>query len=265
MSEKLRYLGPERTSRDTIDQLINQLSLKTLENIEISGLKNIPKTGSFVLGFLPHSGFMEVPAIDEAIRPIRPPPVWITKEENTKGIPSAIRGNRRLLFINRDSPGPQTIKTALAILAQTQGIIASSWEGTRFGRKTEDPDDILTLAPAKDGLTLITTKAGVPIITAVVLGADQVLPRLDKIYAQGGKWAVVKALYQALNRKDKPSLTVDFLPPYTDHILPEGTTLIGPQERAHYAHHTQQIMKTQAIPAILKRNPNYPLGPYANP
>lgn len=261
MTEKLRYVDPKTTFRDQVDRLINHELRKTAGNLEVTGLENIPRNGPFVLGVIPHSGILEAFVVSHLIGEIRTPPVWATKIENQE-LPSVLIGNRSYFFLDRDNTGPSFLRNSLQILKNPDGIVASAWEGTRFGRKEEDPDDLLTLAPVKHGLLLVATRAGVPLITAVILGTDQVLARLDLIKKEAGTMGVLSAFLRSRFAKNKPPLSIDFSPPYKDHIT--GERLRGQELDQHLKKHAEMIMRQFVVPAILKHNPGYPLGPYSS-
>lgn len=252
MNETLRYIGPAQHHRDEIDHLLENVFL-SMVRVEVSGLENIPRSGAFVLGFMPHSGWMEPTVIDHFIRKIRPPPVWITKVENTKGVPSVLLGRRRFIFIDREEPQPSTVKEILKVLEHPQAIVASAIEGTRRGNP-DDPADFLTLGKAKSGLVRIAQKRGVPVLPVVILGA-QVMPEPEKIKVTRGTSGVIFEAAKAILTPDKPLMTVHFAPLYSAHLQDIGT-------RGSDEVHTDYIVRQIIVPEIIAMDPNYPLGPY---
>lgn len=108
----------------------------------------------------------------------------------------------------------------------------------------------------------------IPILLAVVLGADQVLATLDKIYKtkgiRGGKIGVVAEYLKELSRISKPQIDLRFVV-YNDHRLPLGLIPKDPALTERAQLHTDLIIRQHAIPLIQSVNPNYPLGYYAFP
>ena len=258
--ETLRYIGPEHAERDDMDALLEKTFLSTVQ-LEGEGMENIPPMDQFVLGFLPHSGWIEPSAIDYYLRAVRQPAVWISKIENESALPPWIVGNRRILFVNRGVPNQNFYQAVEEILFHPEGIIASAFEGTRKGNPA-NPSDLRSLAQAKAGLVRFAMNSGVPVLPVLVHGADQMIPEPEK--AKLGKAGVVLELGRAILTKKKPVVKVVFSPPYSRHIK-EGATSTGETSvKARASYHTDQIVRKILIPQLLTIDPSYPLGYYSS-
>lgn len=260
--EHLRFLGPPRSPRDIIDLGIENLLLDTVR-IDTLGMENIPRDGPFVIGCLPHSGWVGPFAINRLIGQVRERPVWITRAETRSQVPGILLGRRQYLYINRKNPEQKVYKKALSILEQPHGksIVASAFEGTRKGNLS-NTHDLRSLGEAKPGLVRIATRARVPILPIIVLGEDLIIPSPEDILSERGKIGVIRALVGAIGEKEKPVLRVKILPIYTGHLLGEGEGFSGGNIREHTQFHTDRIMRDIAIPALLEMEQNYPLGFY---
>lgn len=105
MAEQLRYLGPEHRPRDLADHALERVSLLPAGKIETMGTEEqIPLYGPLMCLFIPYSE-IEPQFIDYAIRKRgRQPPVWVVKMED-KDLPYFLRGDRRLIYVDREQPG----------------------------------------------------------------------------------------------------------------------------------------------------------------
>lgn len=258
--EHLRFLGAHRSPRDILDRGIENLLLETAR-IQVEGLENIPLTGPFVIGYMPHSGWAGPFAIDRLIGRVRERPVWVTRAETRLQVPHLLLGDRQYIFITRENPESDVYQKALTALEHPQGIIASSFEGTRRGNP-EDRNDLRTLSEAKTGLVRIATRARVPILPIIVLGEDKIIPSPEDIQAESGTMGVIKALFGAISKTEKPLLQVKILPLYSNHLSDEGE-FSGGSIREHAQFHTERMVRGVAIPALLEMEQGYPLGFYA--
>lgn len=256
-TETLLYIDEAPKARDVLDRLIEETLLLPARVHSEGTQRNIPHSGPLVLGFLPHSGWLEPFVIDHYVRKVRGPAVWMTKRENQDDVPTFLLGHRRFLFVDRDHPELRTYEAAMQILASENGILASAFEGTRYGNPL-DPDDVLTLGEMKPGLMRLALQAGAPLMGVVVLGADQVLPSPEKIKASQGMAALLKQLAaSALQRNARIELR--FLPPYTDHLTEIWPTLRGEAKRSFAKLHTEHVVN-DLIAELLRLRPGYPLG-----
>lgn len=258
--DKLIYLDTKYKPRDTVDKGIEALISK-LARVETEGTEeHIPKEGPLIIAFMPHSGFMEVPLIDKLIlKRRREPVVWITKEE-TQDIRIPVQMERRFIWVDRKSPDPSTFKAAYNILRNPNGIIGSALEGTRFSNPN-DPKDVLTLGKTKPGLMRFSYEASVPIMGAVVLGSDRILPSLDKTIKEKG---MIEGISLVVKGFIKPKdVQIRFLPVYTDH-LENGIQNISGEEKRGFIDMHNEIFTHQIIEEIIKLKPDYPLGYYDN-
>ena len=91
-TERLLYIDQKRRARDIVDRILDSILLKTTEFIDTGGTEsNIPPAGPLVIGFAPHSGWIETIVIDRFLRKKREDhrsAVWITKKENENELPS---------------------------------------------------------------------------------------------------------------------------------------------------------------------------------
>lgn len=253
----LRYLGKPRLLRDNFDLLLEKAQLAAV-NLTIEGQENIPRRGAFVIGFMPHSGILEVAVIDHSMRLTgREPAVWITKIEN-QSLPKIVTGDRRLLYVDRSNAELEIFQLSKKILSCPNAILASALEGTRKGNPN-DPKDFRTLREAEPGLMYIAISAKVPILPSIMLGTEKVIADPEDISENRGKSGVIFELVKAILTKEKPPLYVYFAPVYTAHlsIKPSG---VHTQEFARQ--HTDMMIREEIIPKILEVDPNYPLGFY---
>mgnify|MGYP001558966682 CR=1 FL=1 len=256
--EKLLYLSSD-PRRDFVDKIVDWAFLQSVRRIETRGSeRNIPPKGPFVLGFAPHSGWLEVFVIDHYLRKARDSgqgAVWITKKENAQDIPHWVRGERRLLFLDRGEPTPYVFRSARRIM-ERGGIVGSAFEGTRYGNP-DDPEDLLTLGRFKPGLVHIARKAGVPIIPVVVLGVEKVIPSPEKVKSKSQFVVVTEVAKEAA--KGGAKIQLRFLPPYRGHLIDTGEA----NGKENINVRLRELGETLAkeIAAI---NSSYPLGPYGH-
>lgn len=213
---------------------------------------HIPSDGRLICLFAPHSGVVEVPAIDGCFRKVgRELPRWVTKKENNN-FPSILMGDR-LILLDREQPAPRTLRVINRILDLPKTTVATAFEGTRFGNP-QDPSDIRTLGEMKPGFVHIAIVKEVPILPVVVLGADKILPNLDSIFETKGVFGVFMEIERA--RRDPQVLWVDFLKPYSGHLDKASGS-----KRERVGEHKQRLAEELAN-AIISADPDYPLGPY---
>lgn len=254
--DSLIYIEPNFHPRDIVDKGLESV-LSKLALVETGGSEiNIPEEGSLVIGFIPHSGFLEPVLTDQLlIRSGRGPSVWVSKKENQE-IPEIFQSSRRFIFINRQNPEKSSIKAIGQVLQTPEGTIGSALEGTRFSNPV-DPNDTLTLGESKTGLMRFSYEANVPLLGVVVLGVENILPSLDKIVKEKG---MIKALELVAKGLINPvEVQMRFLPIYKDHLGEDK--LKGVTLKEHINRHNL-IFTTQLIDVIKKLRPDYPLGVY---
>lgn len=256
--DNLIYLQPCRQPRDFLDRSLEHVFSK-LVRIETEGTEeNIPSYGKLVIGFLPHSGFLEPALIDNALlRSRKKPAVWVTKKES-RDLPGFLQSKRRFIYIDRGNPEPSSIRAIYQVLNTTNGTIASALEGTRYSN-LDNEDDVLTLGKSLPGLMRFSYESRTPIMGVVILGLDKILPSLDKIVKDKG---IIEALKLAacglINPKD---VQMRFLPPYKDHLGKDGYSLKGKKRIDFIKRHNEKFTGL-LIEKILTIDPNYPLGFY---
>ena len=207
---------------------------------------------------MPHSGFLEPALIDEILlKSGRNPAIWITKRES-HDLPGFLQSKRRLIYIDRESPGPSSIKAISRVLSTPNGIIASALEGTRYSNP-DNKDDVLTLGKSLSGLLRFSYEFRTPIMGTVVLGVDKILPSLDKIVKDKGMMEALNVFAKSLaNPKD---VQIRFLPVYQDHLNEEGNGLKG-KEKINFIQRHNEKLTNLLIDKILTIDPKYPLGYY---
>ncbi len=256
--EKLLYLSSDK-NRDFMDRIVDWAFLQSVRRIETLGSeRNIPPEGPFVLGFAPHTGWLEVFIINHYLRKVRDSgqgAVWITKKENAQNIPHWVRGERRLLFLDREKPAPYVFRAASRIM-EMRGIVGSVFEGTRYGNP-DDPGDVLTLGRFKPGLVHIALKSGVPIIPVVVLGAEKVIPSPEKVKSKSQFAVVAEVAKEAA--KGGAKIQLRFLPPYRGHLIEMGEA--NGKENINVRLRELEQTMAKEIAAI---DSSYPLGPFGN-
>lgn len=254
----LIYIEPHLQPRDVLDTVI-EYAFSRLAKVETDGTEeNIPTSGNLVIGFMPHSGFVEPPLIDKyLLKRGRKPAVIITKKE-TQEMPDIILSPRRMIYIDRSNPEITTMKAIKRILSTPDGMIMSALEGTRFSNPT-DPDDVLTLGETKPGLMRLAYESRAPIMGVAILGLDKVLPALDKVVKQDGMVKTLELLSQAVIHP--VDVQIRFLPPYTGHLSDEGRKMRGIAVKEYIDHHNRCLTRS-IVEEIVKMKPDYPLGPY---
>jgi 1-acyl-sn-glycerol-3-phosphate acyltransferase len=157
-----------------------------LAKVETKGTEeNIPENGRLVVAFMPHSGFLEPILIDNLLSgKNRGPAVWVTKKE-TADLPDFLLSSRRFIYIDRENPGPSSVRAVNRVLSTPNGTIASALEGTRYSNP-DDKDDVLTLGESLPGLMRFSYDSRAPIMGVIVLGVDKILPSLDKTVKEKG-------------------------------------------------------------------------------
>jgi 1-acyl-sn-glycerol-3-phosphate acyltransferase len=222
--------------------------------IETGGTETeIPAQGSFVVAFAPHSGWIESIAIDHCLRMAgRAWPTWLTKEEN-RTLPRFITGDRAIC-VDRQTPEPGVMRTIYALLQEPNATLATAFEGTRFGNP-QDPEDLVTLSAFKPGAVRIASRAQVPVLPVVVLGAERVAPYLDRVFRRQGILAAYRAMRH--ERTDPQLIRVRVLPLYRGHLA-EGITR-GKRQREAANRHTRILYEMLAA-RIRELDPQYPMG-----
>jgi hypothetical protein len=238
---------------------IAEAGFSKLAEVETAGTeKNIPQEGRLIIGFLPHAGFLEPVLIDRQLQARgRKPAVWITKKQTTE-LPLILQSERRLIYVDRENPGPSSIRAVKEVLKTPKGTIASALEGTRYSNP-DDENEVLFLGKTLPGLMRFSFEADAQIIGVVILGVDQILPSLDKTLKEKGITEALRLLYQC-GRNPRP-VQIRFLPPYTDHLQPEYQDLKG-RKRVQFVDGHNQRLTSLLIREILALNPQFPLGYY---
>lgn len=259
--EKLKFIGKKHSPRDPVDSLLETLMLWSVR-VETDGTEsNIPKTGPIVIGFMPHSGWLELFAISHLVRKIRGEPVvWITKEENRSGLPKSLLGNRLFIFVDRGNPGPNAVRIPGQVLKNRMGAVGSAFEGTRRGNP-DDPNDLRSLGEAKPGLVHIAQFYDVPIIPVATVGAEQFLPLPEELKKEEGIMGILRALLKgaAAKAEDKPIIHLRFAAPFT--VPSEGRR--GIRSSKWSAIQTDRLVRDIVVPLIREIDPHYPLGFYS--
>ena len=220
---------------------------------------NIPTRGPFVCVFAPHSGWIESLVIDACFNRVgRAWPVWLTKAEN-RSLPRVLAAGR-LICIDQQDPAPGVVRTIDALLAQPDAVLATAIEGTRFGNPA-DAQDLSTLGAFKTGPVRFATRARVPILPVVVLGAERVVPHLDQVWQGQGSLVALRQIWQQIAHPQP--IAVRFLPLYRGH-LPGGGDLRGVRPagkalREQAALHTARL-RERFVAQIRALDPDYPLG-----
>ena len=238
---------------NAISRMLEAYLLGTVR-IETGGTEaEIPAQGSFVAAFAPHSGWIESVVIDDCFRIAgRTWPTWLTKEEN-RSLPRFITGDRAIC-VDRDTPEPGVMRTIYALLQQPNAVLATAFEGTRLGNP-QDPEDLVTLSAFKPGPVRIASRAQVPVLPIVVLGAERVVPHLDRVWHRQGMFAAYREIH--LKRAEPQPIRVHVLPLYRGHLA-EGFSR-GKRQRESADRHTR-ILHEMLAARIRELDPHYPLG-----
>jgi hypothetical protein len=256
--ENLIYINEKRQARDIFDNSLERV-FSRLARIETGGTEvNIPEKGRFVVAFMPHSGFLEPMLVDKVLSRIgRDPAVWVTKKE-TKDLPEFLLSERRFIYVDRENPGPSSVRAVNRVLRTSEGTIASALEGTRYSNPL-NCEDVLTLGESLPGLMRFSYESQTPIMGVVILGVDKILPSLDGIAKEKGKIEALKLVAKGLVRPVEVQMR--FLPPYKDHLA-EEKNFIGGEKKSDFIKRHNEILTGRIIGEILKIDPEYPLGFY---
>jgi 1-acyl-sn-glycerol-3-phosphate acyltransferase len=249
----MRFTHPKRALEAAISHLLEAYLLGTVR-IETNGTEaEIPTYGSLITAFAPHSGWIESVVIDACFRMAgRAWPTWLTKEEN-RSLPGFVTADRAIC-LDRLTPEPRVMRTIYAFLQQPNAALATAFEGTRLGNPL-DPEDLITLGAFKPGAVRIASRARVPVLPIIVLGAEQVAPHLDRVWAKQGTLAAYREIRQ--RRADPQSIQVRVLPLYRAHLA-DGVTR-GRRQRKASDHHTGILYEMLAA-QIREISPHYPLS-----
>jgi hypothetical protein len=260
--DNLIYLKPGHQMADLIDHSMEKI-LSRLARINTAGTEtNIPLQGRLIIAFLPHQGFLEPILIDQVLEKVgRRPAVWVTKKES-RDLPGVMQSGRRLIYVDREHPKQGSVRAVREVLGTPNGIIASALEGTRYSNP-DITDDVLSLGETLPGLMRFSYDSDSPdrppVVGAVVLGVDRILPSLDAVVKENG---IMEALRFIANGLISPvDVDIRFLPPYRDHLGEQGKGLRG-KERTDFIEKHKNILTGLMVDEILSLDPGYPLGFY---
>jgi len=253
----LIYVNEKRQARDIFDNSLERV-FSRLARIETGGTEeNIPEKGRLVVAFMPHSGFLEPILVDKVLSEKRGgPAVWVTKKES-KDLPDFLLSSRRFIYVDRENPGPSSVRAVNNVLKNPDGTIASALEGTRYSNP-ENPNDVLTLGKSLPGLMRFSYESRAPIVGVVVLGVDKILPSLDKAVKEKGMGEALKLVAKGII--SPVDVQMRFLPPYNDH-LSEIANGINNKKNDFIERHNERFTD-QLIEEIRKIDPSYPFGFY---
>jgi 1-acyl-sn-glycerol-3-phosphate acyltransferase len=261
MSEtsRIRFVDPQPFWADIVPTLLEAFLRGTMTLDTAGSEANIPLQGKLMALFAPHLGWAEVVAVDACFqRAGRAYPLWVTKGEN-RGLPRFWLGNR-FIALDRDHPEPSVVRALYQVLqhptSKVPPALGSSIEGTRFGNP-DDRDDLRTLGRFQTGLVRIAVRTGTPILPVVVLGTDQIIPRLEETWDEVGTRGTLKVLAQ--QRRDPKPVLARCLPVYRDHVEEEGQTG-GRRLRERVEGHARRLGEIM-VAQIQELEPGYPLHP----
>lgn len=231
---------------DLLDKGIDIFTARGLTSeLDIQGLENIPREGPIVLVFAPHTGTLEVPAINLAMDKVKRPPVWMTKIE-TLGVLPSFFAERQIIPLVRDL-GIEGLKLTIRLL-ENGAVVATAHEGTR-GR-----GDVLErqrLQPAKGGTVLTAIRGNAPIVPVAIWGpeAERLFPFPEELVKKIGYDGLALAFFKAwVFGINKPSIHLRFAKPYTDHLKenqPQFSSRSG-----LFRYHAHRIMLEHIIPNL---------------
>jgi 1-acyl-sn-glycerol-3-phosphate acyltransferase len=159
--------------------------------VEVRGKENVPAAGG-VLVAVNHISYIDPPLIGS----VAPRQACFMARKGLFEIPVLGWMIKRAAFpVDRERPRPSTIKEAVRRL-KNGGLIIIFPEG----RRNETGD----LLEAKRGLGVIAAMSKVPVVPALIAGADKVLPK-DAKWLKRGKILVVfdKPIYYDFSKEDR--------------------------------------------------------------
>lgn len=136
----------------------------------VQGLDNVPPSGGFVL-VCNHLSYLDPFVVDFVLEAVRDRPTWyLTKRESFGGpIVGAWSRAWHGIPVDRQGPSPETVRSVRSKLGNGDAVCVYP-EGTR----NPEPTSLLRF---KTGAFHFAETAGVPLIPAVIVGTDRVLPR----------------------------------------------------------------------------------------
>jgi 1-acyl-sn-glycerol-3-phosphate acyltransferase len=191
-----------------------------LLRLEITGIDNLPKTGPAIVA-INHTGFLD-PVLLSSVpeRKI----ISMSKAENLK---HPILGPLLRTFdgfpVHRGKADRQALTTSLQIL-RAGGLLLLAPEGTR------SPDG--KLQPGYDGLALIATKSGVPIVPVGLDGTDQFKGNVRRLKRTRVRMTFGRPFYVRTQAK-RPSR--QDLSAITGEVMYQIAALLPPERRGAYA------------------------------
>lgn len=134
----------------------------------IEGLENLPRSRAFVLA-PNHTSYFDHFVAVTLVELVRGVPLWIlTKQESFRHAPRRVWTKAWYgIPVDRDRPGPSTIRAVQAVLAAGEGLGVYP-EGTRGSGEA--------LLPFKAGAFRFALRGGVPVVPMAMVGARTVLP-----------------------------------------------------------------------------------------
>lgn len=194
-------------------QRLLQWVIRLLTRIEVEGIENVPATGAFILA-TNHLHVFDLP-VAFAFHPRQVTVFAANKWRNRFG-GWLMQSVTRTIYVARGEVDRRALGQALEVL-QAGGVMAIAPEGTRSRAGG--------LLPGKIGVAYLATRAGVPIIPAVMWGQEQVMPG----------WARLRQV--PVHLRFGPPL---ILPPDAAHPAPRGAG------RAELEAYTETLMLTLA-------------------
>ena len=170
---------------------IIRVTLWMCGGVEVVGKENVPAAGG-VLVAVNHISYIDPPVIGS----ILPRQACFMARKGLFNVPVLGWMIKRAAFpVDRERPRPSTIKEAVRRL-KNGGLIIIFPEGRR--------NETGELLEAKRGLGVIAALSSVPVVPAMIAGADKVLPK-DAKWLKRGKILVVfgKPIHCTFNKEDR--------------------------------------------------------------
>ncbi len=196
--------------------------MRMCTRVHIQGQSHVPARGAFLL-VTNHLSRFDIPLIFIGIR--RKMVVFIARKYHAVWPLRVLAEAAGCIWVRQNEPDLGAVKQALAHL-RGGGALGLSPEGTR-SQSTH------AMIEARDGVSFLAVRTGVPILPVAVWGTETIphrLPRLRraKVYLRIGS---------PFNLPAKPHARGEELERYTDDVMCAVAALLPPAYRGVYAGH----------------------------
>jgi hypothetical protein len=221
--------------------------------------EEIPKDKSLSVIVGPHMGWGDIAGavlgMENALPEIRP---MIFSKESNRFLAFAL-GNKNMAWIDRDNPSHHELRSLYNKLENRNSVIVTAGEGTRKGNP-EDENDILTLTDFKPGPIVFAMKFKLELVTATILGSENISPLIDEAVKKGEYKKALDDLIHVLKGGHQLEVRYRHIK-RTDQEIEEDSKLRGEIQKDRIKFLNNQVA-TNIVEDIMEMRPDFPLGPY---